>query len=105
MPEDIYVKWPHGGWLLWNWEKRNWDHVAEKKEKEMPQALDEQRNLMKKWFGDAIDMDGPYRFLKARGWGDHAGILVKPTPSHKVSEYEWECVAFLCDEWDFGYEG
>jgi hypothetical protein len=70
----------------------------------MPQASDEQRNLMEKWFGDAIDMRGPYAFLKARGYGDYRGMLIKPTLSHTVSEYEWECIAFLCDEWDFGFE-
>ena len=70
----------------------------------MPQSSDEQRALMEKWFGDAIDMAGPYKFLRARGWSERAGMFLKPTPSHTISEYEWQCVAFLCDEWDFGYD-
>jgi hypothetical protein len=28
--EKIYVKWPHGGWLLWNWDLVCWEHVSEK---------------------------------------------------------------------------
>jgi hypothetical protein len=28
--EEIYVKWPHGGWLRWNWDHRRWDHVDER---------------------------------------------------------------------------
>jgi len=36
--------------------------------------------------------------------GRRGGMLIKPTPSHTVSDYEWECVAFLCNEWDYGYD-
>lgn len=71
----------------------------------MPQASDEQRALMKKWFGgDGVDDAPAIDFLSARGWTCRGGMLVKPTPSHTVSEYEWECIAFLCDEWDYGYD-
>jgi hypothetical protein len=27
---SIYVKWPHGGWLLWNWDQCKWEHVNER---------------------------------------------------------------------------
>lgn len=70
----------------------------------MPTASDESRELMGKWFGDEIDMQGPYNFLRSHGYGDHAGILVKPTPSHTVSEDEYKCICFLFDEWDFGFD-
>ena len=71
----------------------------------MPQALDEQRALLAKWFGgDGIDDGPPYAFLRARGWTERGGLLIKPTSAHTVSEYEWQCVAFLCDEWDYGYD-
>lgn len=28
MNDLIYVQWPHGGWLVWNWQTSRWDHVA-----------------------------------------------------------------------------
>lgn len=69
----------------------------------MPQATDEQRALMEKWFGDSVDMRGPYAFLMSRGYRDDRGMIVPPVPSHKVSREEGECIDFLCDEWDFGW--
>jgi hypothetical protein len=27
MRELIKVKWPHGGWLVWNWDLCRWEHV------------------------------------------------------------------------------
>lgn len=69
----------------------------------MPQATNEQRALMQKWFGDPIDDYGPMKFLYAHGYNDQAGMWYKPTPSHTVSMFEWECLNFLCDEWDYGY--
>lgn len=70
----------------------------------MPQASDEQRELMRRWFGDPIDDGPPYRFLMARGYADRRGMLVKPTSAHTVSTEEWECICFLCDEWDYGFD-
>jgi hypothetical protein len=71
----------------------------------MPQASDAQRELMAKWFGgDGIDDGPPYAFLMSRGWTDKAGMLVKPTRSYSISQYEWECICFLCDEWDYGFD-
>ena len=23
----ISVRWPHGGWIVWNWTTCEWDHV------------------------------------------------------------------------------
>lgn len=23
---EIKVKWPHGGWLVWNWDLCKWEH-------------------------------------------------------------------------------
>lgn len=69
----------------------------------MPQASDEQRALMEKWFGDAISEEGPMRFLESHGF-----VLQKdwtwqlPTSSHSISCYEGECLTFLINEWDFG---
>lgn len=71
----------------------------------MPQALDSQRDLMLKWFGDSIDEQGPMRFLLSRGYTfPRGGMIIKPTLSHTVSYEEGECVDFLCDEWDFGFD-
>lgn len=71
----------------------------------MPQASDQQRALMEKWFGDPVDDSGPMRFLFAHGFTEKAGMWKSPTSSHTISEYEWECLLFLCDEWDYGFSG
>lgn len=71
----------------------------------MPSASDEQRELMQKWFGEDIDTTGPLNFLLERGWTDRAGLLFPPVPSHQPSQYEMACVWYLCDEWDFAYNG
>lgn len=70
----------------------------------MPTANDDSRDLMEKWFHDPIDMKGPYAFLMAHGYTEKAGIFLKPTSNHTVSKYEWECLCFLFEEWDFGFE-
>lgn len=70
----------------------------------MPQASDHQRALMEKWFGDGISDGPPYAFLKARGWKDNGRFLTKPTRSHTVSAYEYECCTFLRDEWDYAFD-
>lgn len=70
----------------------------------MPTASDEQRSLMDKWFGDPVDDGGPMRFLIARGWTERAGLWRKPTSAYTPSEYEFECLQFLCDEWDYGFD-
>lgn len=69
----------------------------------MPQATDEQRATMHKWFGDEISDEGPIRFLRSHGYTLLEGFIwQKPTPSHSVSCYEAECVLFLINEWDWG---
>ena len=71
----------------------------------MPSASDYQRDLMRHWFGgEGIDDGPPLAFLLARGWKDFGGLLVKPTFSHTVSAYEYECCAFLRDEWDYDFQ-
>lgn len=70
----------------------------------MPQASDEQRALMQKWFGDAISDSGPMQFLLARGWTEKAGMWTKPVPAHNTSIYEAACIRFLRDEWDYDWE-
>lgn len=58
---------------------------------------------MEKWFGNPVGEEGPIQFLQSHGY-----VLRrdwhwdKPTPSHNISEDEWQCIAFLIDEWDFG---
>lgn len=70
----------------------------------MPQASDEARALMGVYFGDEIDDGPPIRFLLARGYTECEGFWIKPTPSHSISDYEWDCLNFLCDEWDYAYD-
>jgi hypothetical protein len=69
----------------------------------MPQASDEQRALMERWFGDPIDDGAPRRFLLSHGYTESKGFWRKPTPAHTVSHAEGECIDFLCDEWDFAF--
>lgn len=69
----------------------------------MPQASDEDREKMAKYFGgDGIDMMHPLRYLVLHGWKDHRGLLI--APKRDIDQKEWDCVYFLCDEWDFGYD-
>lgn len=69
----------------------------------MPQATDEQRALMQKWFGDEIDETGPIKFLESHGYTLLANWLwEKPVSSHSISDAEYECLSFLVNEWDFG---
>ncbi len=71
----------------------------------MPQASQKLRYLMQEWFGDPIDDAGPLNLLRSRGYVEfHNDMLRPPTPSHTVHEIEAECIQFLIDEWDFGYE-
>jgi hypothetical protein len=71
---------------------------------EMPSAPDDLRDLMEKWFGDSIDMEGPLHFLRSHGFTEMAnGMLRPPTPAHNCSVDEWNCIGFLVQEWDFGY--
>lgn len=70
----------------------------------MPQTSNEMRALMCKWFGDEIDEKGPIKFLQAHGYVlERDWTWTKPTPSHTVSKFEWLCMLFLIEEWDFGW--
>jgi hypothetical protein len=66
----------------------------------MPQATDEQRDLMRKWFGDPIDSWGPMQFLLSHGFTCDEGRWRSPVPHHNTSEDEYTCLQFLIDEWD-----
>lgn len=69
----------------------------------MPQASDEDRNVMRRWFGSISD-DGPAKFLLARGWTEKAGMWSKPTSFYSPSIYEVKCLVFLRDEWDYNWK-
>lgn len=73
----------------------------------MPQASDEQRDLMAKWFPvdneAGVDDWQPIQFLQARGWAEKAGMWSKPSPSYNPSYYEVQCLLFLRDEWDYDW--
>jgi hypothetical protein len=69
----------------------------------MPTTTDDLRATMQDYFGDPIDDTGPLNFLFAHGYTDDRGMLLPPTPSHTVSEYEWNCIEFLFQEWDYAY--
>jgi hypothetical protein len=69
----------------------------------MPTASDALRETMRQRFGDPIDDDGPYNYLKDRGFTEKAGIIKPPKAEYMLSNEEWDCIQFLCDEWDYGY--
>lgn len=66
----------------------------------MPQASDEDRENMRRRFG-SIDLTGPQDFLLAHGYSIRHGWITLPSPLHRVTEAEGECIDFLCDEWDY----
>lgn len=69
-----------------------------------PSASDESREEMRKMFGDPVSPNGPYRYLKDKGYVEDAGMLKPPKSSHLVTTEEWACISFLCDEWDYGFD-
>lgn len=69
----------------------------------MPQATEEQRTTMKRWFGDSISETGPIDFLESHGFTLLRGwTWAAPTIHHSISCYEERCLTFLICEWDFG---
>lgn len=69
----------------------------------MPQASDDLRDLMGKWFGSRVSDEGPVAFLCSRGYVTTPGFCwKKPTPAHTVHPIEEYCILFLIHEWDFG---
>lgn len=69
----------------------------------MPQTSDEMRALMQKWFGEAIDDTWPLYFLLSRGWTEKGGMLFPPTSAHTCSDYEYACLLYLREEWDYDW--
>jgi hypothetical protein len=68
----------------------------------MPQASEEDRERMQKWFGDMGDF-APACFLTSHGYRLRKDwVWVKPTPSHNMSADERACLRFLIEEWDYG---
>lgn len=69
----------------------------------MPQASDELRAKMLEYFG-SLDCEGPETFLLSQGWLhiNHKWSDYKEEPD--ITKKEWDCIDFLCDEWDQDYE-
>lgn len=66
----------------------------------MPQASEELRSKMRARF-DSIDIFAPLQYLKNSGWSESKGHL--SPPNAPITDDEWECVDFLCEEWDYAY--
>lgn len=60
----------------------------------MPQATDELRARM-----------GTLVFLFGCGWTENRGHLSTAKARADITDKEFDCVEFLCDEWDFSYGG
>lgn len=69
----------------------------------MPQATDELRERVNVRFG-SIDSHPPWAFLASKGYTERMGFIHLPSPLHKITEEEGECIDFLCDEWDWAFE-
>ena len=68
----------------------------------MPQASDELRAKMRERFG-SIDLTGPQDHLLAQGYTINHGFITLPSPLHRATEGEGNCIDFLCDEWDYAF--
>lgn len=68
----------------------------------MPQASDEDRERIQDRFG-TIDCYTIWRYLQKRGYTENKGYITLPTPLHKITKEEGECIDFLCDEWDYAF--
>ena len=66
----------------------------------MPQASPALRNAMMKYFGSEIDDGPPTKYLRSMGWTQSRGGIWTDPPARRISEKEWDCVYFLCHEWD-----
>lgn len=69
----------------------------------MPTASDELRGAMLKYFGSAIDDGPPMRYLRSMGWTFERGGLIREPAAKHITEKEWDCVYFLCHEWDHAF--
>jgi hypothetical protein len=67
----------------------------------MPQATEEQRKL---WGGrNGVGEDKAENFLQSHGYIlQRNWTWKKPTPTHTVTQEEYEAICFLIDEWDYG---
>lgn len=72
----------------------------------MPQASDELRAEMQRLFNDPICDTGPIKHLESGGYTLLPSYFWKPPEGIQtyadMAEDDWLCLAFLCDEWDFG---
>lgn len=71
----------------------------------MPQASDELRAEMQKYFGDPVDDAGPTQYLKFMGHvltSNWQWKLKEGKTLQNISTKEFLCIKFLVDEWDFG---
>ena len=71
----------------------------------MPSTTPERRALIERWFGDESPDWHAMKFLESHGYREIAnGVIRRPVPHHNMSEDEWECIAYLVQEWDFALE-
>lgn len=77
----------------------------------MPQASDELRAKVAKLIPpadghDLVDCWEGEAWLKARGWAfGQNGWMRSPKSWEKCPQEERDVAWFLCDEWDYGYDG
>lgn len=71
----------------------------------MPQATQELQEKMQARFG-SLDSEGPEQFLKDAGYILTRKWLWRPKPGvtkyEEMTQDEFDCLAFLLQEWDYG---
>lgn len=78
----------------------------------MPSCTAEVHEAVKKLFPDTDGHAGLdflcSQYLMERGWTDlhpkHPFVLTPPKPIEQVTDEEYDCLLYLVEEWDWGYE-
>lgn len=75
----------------------------------MPQCRTEIQNLIDKWFPNEKYESQDFacvNFLESHGWILNKGSWdwKPPVPSHTQNFFEYICITYLIEEWDFGGE-
>lgn len=69
----------------------------------MPSTSQEMTDLMTKWFGEYDHDNKAIKFLESHGYKLLRGwVWDLPCDSHTISCYEYACIKYLMEEWDFG---
>lgn len=69
----------------------------------MPQAAQYLHDAMQEYFGEEYSDREPHDFLMSCGWLHDKGMYTEDKSYEDISQKEWHCLDYLCDEWDCDY--